>query len=840
MLFRSPSWLVLLPLLLIGGAWIARRATLARRVVAIRALIVVAVLGALADPVRPGLPESAPLLVLVDQSASLMPEQRAAAWDMAQRIARERAQARTTIAVFGQSVAIAADDAPPAIDHNGTNITAALQMAGGLQPAGGRVLLISDGGATTPGVDEAAQQLRAQGVAVDVLPLAEATRPDARVAALVLPPGLRAGQSFRGEVIIESTSAAQAVLAMWFNDEPISERSITVQAGRTTIDVTATVPREGIQRFRAELRLDDAHAENNVLDATALVGPPPRVLVVERQPDAAALLRDMLEQQGVQSEALRPADLSSRLSDLRRFDAIVLQDIPATALTIDQQRAVREFVRSLGHGLIVLGGANSYSLGGYKETPLEAALPVSMEVPPRRERQQVALLLIIDRSASMYGPNPRTSKFEMAKGAALAATQVLVPDDRVGVLTFDTTTEWNVPFTRIGEGLALTEIQDRIAAIELGGGTDIYRALGIGLPELARQEVAVRHAVLLTDGRSYISDPTAYDRLMAAARDVGMTLSTIAIGSDADIALLEHLANIGGGRYHFASDPEELPRLTLMETEIVREDPRIEGVFQPQPTGGHPIVRGFVPRQLPALEGYVAVTPRPEAEVVLQSPQGDPILAAWQYGLGRAVAWTSDSGEDWGRNWQRWGDSPVFWSQLLSYTFPDPSQGPLILRVDERGDAPVIVAEARHDDGSPLDLADVGVRIRTPSGEERTQRLTQVAPGRYESPLPVDETGAYTFGAALRKGERYVETSAGWTRAYPAEFATRPDRAVLERIATISDGRVLGGTEAAVGALEGEAPRPTQAFWPWLVGLALLLWPLEIAIRRGWLRRVRR
>ena len=839
MILRSPYWLLLLPLLLIVGGYIARRSSLPRTALWLRGIITTLVVVALADPVRPGTLAPAPLLVLVDQSASLTTEVRDRAWQTATRIAQERGSAHTTVAALGDDVIVSADLKQPDVGPNGTNIAAALRLAQGLQPQGGRVLLLSDGAATSPGVEEAAQALRSQGIVVDVLPLVDDAQLDARVAEISLPSGLRAGQQFRGQVTIESTGRTPARLVLWFNGERVGESAVNLEAGRQSFPMPGRVPNQGLQRFRAELVLDDAHAENNILDTTAYVGAPPKVLVIERQPDSAAGLRDILEQQGVQSEALRPADVSSRLSDLRRFDAIILQDISARALSLDQQSALREYVRSLGHGLLAIGGPNSYGLGGYKDTPLEDVLPVKMDTPPRRERQQVALLLIVDRSASMYGANPTESKLELAKGGALAATQVLVPDDRVGVLTFDTETDWTVPFTRIGQGLALSEIQDLIASIDYGGGTDIYRALGVGLPELARQDVAVRHAVLLTDGRSFSGGPEAYSRLVQAARDRGITLSTIAIGEDADKALLESLANQGGARYHFAADPQELPQLTLLETEIAREDPRIEGTFQPQPVGAHPIVRGFVPRQFPSLEGYVAVTPKNEAETILQSPEQDPVLSAWQYGLGRALAWTSDVGEHWGTEWQRWGESPTFWTQMLAYTFPDPSQGPLTARIDRSGEQPMIVVDARADNGTLLDLADVGARVEGPDGTESNVRLKQVAPGRYEAALSVSADGAYTVGIALRKADQQLEAFTGWAKPYPTEFALQPNRALLERIAEISEGRVLESPDQVVTAYQAERPRPTQAFWPWFVGAALLLWPFEIAVRRGWLRRRR-
>lgn len=837
--FREPAWLLLIPLLWLAGGWLARGRGVPRLALLLRAALVAAVLAALADPVRPGTAGPPPLLVLVDQSASLEPQAREDAWQTALRIRDERESAATIVAAVGADVAVVAEGEAPEVDAEGTDLARALELARGLQATGGRVLLISDGGATTPGADEIARQLGVAGIPVDVLPLQSGSEVDARVASIQLPAGLRAGQSFRGSVVVESSYTGPAELQLSFNGQPVGGGTVQLEAGRNTFPLPGNVPIEGVQRFRAELVLEDAYAENNALDKTAVVGPQPRVLVVERQPDSAAALRDTLEQQGVLSEARRPQDLPSRLSELGRFDAIVLQDVPATDLTLDQQSALREFVRSLGHGLLALGGANSYSLGGYKGTPLEEVLPVKMDTPPRRERQQVALLLIIDRSASMHGFDPRTSKLELAKGAALAATQVLVADDRVGVLTFDTDTYWTVPFSRIGQGLQLSEIQDLISGITYGGGTDIYRGIGIGLPELAQQDVTVKHAVLLTDGRSYTASDTQYEQLMQAARDNGITLSTIAIGEDADTELLDRLAQQGGGRYHFASDPQELPRLTLMETEIARQDPRVEGTFQPQPAGGHPITRGFVPSRFPQLDGYVAVTLKPEAEAVLTSPEQDPIMSAWQYGLGRAVAWTSDDGQEWGASWRDWDESGLLWTQALSYTFPDPTQGLLTLQVEQRQDGQVLVAEARGDDGAPLDLADVGARVTGPDGAASELRLKQIAPGRYEVPFATEQPGAYLVGAALRKGDQQFEAGAGWVRAYAVEYAVQPDRGLLERIAATSGGRVLQSADESAEALRGETQRPTLAYWPWLIGLALLLFVLEITVRRGWLRPAR-
>lgn len=856
MIFGTPQLLWLLPFVLLIVLLVAWRGTLARTALVLRMMLFTALIVALADPIRPGTSAPPPLLIMVDGSASIPEEQRAAAWQTAQDIAEQHGRNETTVALFGRDVAVAGDSTIPIVDTTASDIPRALELARGLlaDPAATqpnvepnqRVLLITDGASTTSGADAAAAQLRNAGIVVDVLTLASDNRLDTRVAEIAIPAGLREGQSYRGEIVLMATQPTSVLLRFTEDDQAITEQQVELEAGRNSVPFSGTAGRSGVHRYAAELQVDDAHAENNRLERAVVVGPPPRVLVVEHAPDSAAQLRDLLESGGVQSEARRAEDLPSQLSELDRFDAVVLQDVAADAMTDEQQQMLREYVRSLGKGLLVLGGANSYGLGNYKNTPLEDVLPVEMQPPPRRERQSVALLLIIDRSASMYGRDPRTSKLELAKGGAIAATQTLVADDRLGVLVFDNQTEWVVPFTSLSEGQSLGRIQDDIASIQFGGGTDIYQALAEGLPQLNAQSrvanIGAKHAVLLTDGRSY-GDTPDYDRLVNSARQGGVTLSTIAIGEDADRDLLEHLAKRGEGRYYFASDPQELPRLTLQETQILREDPRVEGEIQPQPAlqagQAHPTIRGFIPRRLPVIDGYVATTLKPSADMILQSSDGDAILAGWQYGLGRALAWTSDSGENWANSWQSWNESATFWSQLLSYTFPDPTMGPLQTRVEQTANGARIVAEARDTDGGPLDLANIGVLVRDPAGAEQTIRLKQSAPGTYEAPMPTTDgailPGAYRLSSALEKNGTRLEALAGWSQPYAEEYTdVELDPGLVERIARAGGGEVIPSAADALTTLTAPPVREPISFWPYFAGFAALLWPLEIYVRRRW------
>ena len=816
------------------GWWLARGARLHRLAVGLRVAIVALLLAALANPTRAGTSPPTPLVLLVDQSASLPVATRSQTWDAAQTAAANLRPFRPVqVVAWGADTALATGTQPPAINADGTDVAGALRLAGGLLPNGGDVVLMTDGAATTPNTLAEAPRLVAQGVTVNTVPLTN-TAVDVRIESLRVPTALREGERFSADVVVWSSDAGQVRLDLTSDNQPVAGRTVPVNVGRNAFSFQSQAGTRGFHQWSATISANnDAQSANNTLAAWTVVGPPPRVLVVERAPDSAAALRDALENAGLVTEAIRPNGLPTRLSQLGVYDSIVLHDVPATALSLDQQLALREYVRSLGHGLVTLGGDNSYSLGGYANTPLEEVLPVSMEPPPRRERPTVTLLLIVDRSASMLGQRGK-DKFSLALAAALAATESLGKDDTLGVLAFDTTNEWAVNFTTIGTGAQLSAIQNQITSIVAGGGTNIYGALEVGMTALDQQPGRVRHAVLLTDGRSGATG--SYEALIAPLRAKGITLSTIAIGTDADLPLLESLAKLGAGRYHFAATPEELPRLTLQETEIARQDPVVEGAFQANLGAPHPAIRGLDISSLPQFDGYVALTPKPQAEQLLRAPEGDVILATWQYGLGRATAWTSDAGERWTSDWSRWAGWGPMMAQIIAATYPDPANNLLRIETAVVGGQATITLDATDDAGIPLDLADVGVRVVAPDGSEEVLSARQFAPGRYRTTAQIPAEGAYQVLAALEQANTRLEARGGVVRPYSPEWAANPDPGLLTQLAAATGGRVDSLAALTTPPTAAEPIRPPRAWWPFLVAAALLLWLIEVAVRRGWLR----
>ena len=840
-IFRNPQFLLLLALLpVLALAWRWRGRRVSPVALALRLLSVALVIAALADPVRarPNV-EQGQLVLLVDQSDSLGDAGKASLRDQAATAARAQ-PGRVHVLYFGANTAPAAD---ASLRTDNSDIAGALKEARQLVGERGRIVLLSDGAQTRGDALAAAQAL---GIPIDTLAYPTPARPEIWVADMDVPRTLREGEEYTIGVVVGSSQAAEAQLAIDDGTAQLVAEQVRLSPGENRLTYQARAGAPGILRLRATLAPnsdgggggDDTFVQNNRGAATALVAPRPRVLLVESRAGTAAPLQTALRPAGIDAETIEAEEVPTRLSDLEKYEGVVLVDVAAGDLTLDQMIALREFVRSTGRGLVATGGRASFTLGAYKGTPLEEALPVEMSPPPRPERSNVTLLLIIDHSYSMAAARG-VSKFDMAKEAAILATEALRDEDRVGVLAFDDKQEWVVDFQTLGTGLSLGTIQERIATIQIGAGTDIRAALAVGLPALAAQPGTVRHAVLLTDGRSFETTRGPYRELIERARAANITLSSIAIGGDSDTELLQDLAQWGAGRYHFAAAPNDIPRLTLLESEIARTEPQVEGDFRADLQTPHPALRDFAPNEIPRLEGYVATTLKPAAELVLRSPEHDPVLAVWQYGLGRAIAWTPSIDAPWAQSWPSWPEYGKFWAQIIRYTLPEPDSGPLQIRVTPRDDRLVspsaatvtLSADAVSPNGEPLDLADTEATITLPNGTARSITLRQTAPGHYTEELALPTDGPYAIEVHQSKDGTEHTTSAGYVQRPSSEYLPAQGGAqLLAQISQATNGRTL--TDLGTLSPANVEQHDEIGLWLWLLLAAALLWPIEIAVRR--------
>ncbi|MDE2750023.1 MAG: VWA domain-containing protein [Chloroflexota bacterium] len=719
----------------------------------------------------------------------------------------------------------------------GTDIANAIQTGLSLFPpdASRRMVILSDGQATQGNAVARAQRAAVSGVEISYVPFFREAAPDVRITALDAPGRVAEKQSFDISVSIHAESATPATLLIFSGGGLIHEESLNLQAGDTRFSLTQTSENSGFLDFSAQIVVpgeNDNFSQNNQLGAFSQVVGPARVLLIRADESETAHLLPALAQAGLVVEVAAPGDLAVNMAGLAHYKCVILANVPATDLSGAQMSLLDQYVSDIGGGLVMIGGPESYAPGGYYQTPLERTLPVEMQIKDQRRLPQLTIAYLIDRSGSM-GQIGRSGvpNLELAKRAIVLSLELLQPSDRVAIGTFDTGGAWVAPFQPVNDAGALIAMTNTIRS---GGGTDILAGLRLVERDIIEEPSQIKHLILLTDGGA---SPTGLVELTERLHDVfNVSLSAIAIGRSPG-PMLEPMAEAGGGNFYRVEDVEQIPLIFAQETVLASRSYIVEETFSPRVTGSSAIIDGI--GETPPLRGYVATTPKIAAQRILSGPEpySDPILASWQYGLGRVVAWTSDASARWANEWVPWEDFSRFWGQVVAWSVNAGASEHLETRVLLENDRARIVVDARDDDGEFLDGLHLTSALLNPAGDSVRIPLQQTAPGRYEATFEPKNEGAYfltTSGEAqLGEGAASLTDLNGWVMSYSPEYIPRPDDdGALAEIADITGGRNLAERPADVFAHDlGERQAATD-IWERLLLLALILLPLDIAIRR--------
>jgi hypothetical protein len=503
---------------------------------------------------------------------------------------------------------------------------------------------------------------------------------------------------------------------------------------------------------------------------------------------------------------------------------------------------LQSYVRDLGGGLVAIGGPNSYGVGGYFETPLEETLPVEMRIRDQERIPQLTMLYVIDRSGSMEMAGPSgISNLELAKEAISRSFDLLNDYDRTGVISFDVDAYFVLELQDVGDGMNREAMRAQVGTLRPGGGTNIRQAVESADTVLRDDPSQLKHIILLTDGGS---DPTGIvSNVNDMYENFGITTSVVAIGQNY-ATWLQDVAVAGRGKFHLAYDVSSIPAIFTAETLIATRSYIFEDEFFPGLSARHPIIAGI--DSTPSLLGYVATTPKDTATVILRGPEDDPILAAWQYGLGRSVAFTSDASSRWAANWIGWDRYSDFWSQAIRWTIVEGGTSNVEAQVVQRGEQAVLVVDARDSQGNYLNGLRLDASVVNSQLDRQTLPLQQTAPGRYEAVFTPEREGSYFITVAGSKpatteGENpeTVVQSTGWVLSYSAEYridVTGAEQeqplATLRRITQITGGGMLGKEPEGAFSHDLNQQRAAQPVWQYFVLAALLLLPIDVASRR--------
>lgn len=769
------------------------------------------------------------VIFVVDESKSITDAKQAAAW-MEQAIDAKRPEDGFAILGVGEKPAV---EYPLSLDNdpnielglvqnpNFTNLSSGLRLAEGLAEPGynPRVVLLSDGEQNIGDAAREAAYLQERGVRVDVVKLTRHMGAEVLLQSAAVPATLYQGETFNLNAVLESTVATSAELRIYEDNKPVTTTRVDLKKGETRLAIPLKATDSGFHRYRVEVQAgQDSLAANNTAYAYGEVEGRPTALIVEGEQGEAKWLTQALNASGFPYELRTPATMPHELEDMRRYAAIVLGNVSGTEVPETTQKAIETAVRDFGVGLMMTGGEDSFGLGGYFSTPVEKALPVYMDIRNKEKIPSLGLMLVIDRSGSMG-----FDKMELAKEAARRSTQMLSPQDTLAVLAFDSAPWWVIEPTQVTDPEAL---QEKISGIQAQGGTSIYPALVEAFDRLQTVETKRKHIILLTDGQSPEGD---YEGLTGKMREAGITMSTVAVGTDADTALLERLAEMAKGRFYQTTDSQNVPQIFSKETALAGKTYIEDNPFTPA-IGQAGELMPLFEKGLPPINAHIATTAKETAETVLANPKGEPLLVRWQYGLGRSVAWTSDAKGVWSNHWAAWEGSSPFWNQLLTWMLPQYRTTAFDLQASAgagQGSLQVNLKQTMEP-GAVLKA-----EIITADLTRQEVPLLLKAPGQYAGNFDAAKPGTYMISVQETKGGQTLRTaSTGLSVPYSPEYALpRDGDAILQAIATAGGGAVLDDPSEAYA--DNLPPKwQSRDISLLLLLLAALLWPFDIALRR--------
>ena len=821
---------------------------------AMRLVILLLLIGALAG-VRLRLPSrDVAVIFAVDQSASISPAAQNAARDfVAKALEKQGASDDAGVIGFARDAEVWQPPAPglrpkewPVLkERAATDFERAFDFASAIFPTDKkrRLVLLSDGNDTSGRALPAAMDLVKAGVELFTVPLRNAAASEVLVERVEIPRRLKTGEPFDLAANIRSNVETTAKVKLYQNQFLIEQRDVTLKPGDNDFRAPNLHADGNFISYEVEVvPARDTSVENNRAQATASLRGQPRVLIVDGDETKIRPLAEALRGEKMQVETRGALGLPKTLEDLQQFDLLALSDVSALHMGREQMELYRRWVQDFGGGFLMIGGENSYGVGGYFRTPVEQMLPVRMEHEDRLDTPSVALLVVLDRSGSMTAQVQGQTKMSLANQGAVLALNVLQPKDYFGVLAVDVRSHTVVPLAQ--HATRSSEEQKILSVTAGGGGIYIYTSLVEAFGQIRDIPARIKHIIVFSDaadaeeknggemGDGARGGGSSLD-LASAMLASKITTSVVALGleADKDTAFLRQLAERGNGRFYLTSDATTLPQIFSTETMKVAQSSLVEEPFLAVPAKKSALTAGLDWAQAPLLLGYNATKQKPTADILLATERGEPLLATWRYGLGQAAAFTSDAKSRWAAEWLAWPGYGKFWAQTVRGLMRKSDQASFEVQSRESGDRLSLTIDAVKPDGDFRNQLPITVNALGPGGETKTVAAGQSGPGQYYAQLDLAPEGT-TIVSVNSPDLPDGGYTFGHTRSYPREFlSTDTNEPLLRSLAEITHGK-FAPTPAEIFARPEIAAPQRRDITDSLLIAALTLLPLDIWMRR--------
>ncbi|MBN2080857.1 VWA domain-containing protein [bacterium] len=718
---------------------------------------------------------------------------------------------------------------------NYTDISRALQLAVASFPANAqkRLVLVTDGNENIGNSLAEARVARDNGVELVVVEAGSRLGAEVVLASLEAPTRASLGETVNVRFMLDSNVATPADISLIRNGQHVDTTTINVRPGKEVYDFPVQIDQSGF--FTYELAVEpqlDSITENNRAYAFSVVGGQPRLLFASCDPNDLNYLPPMLNAHNIQVDAVPPSGIPYSFNDFMLYDGIIFSDIAAYDITEDQMKMIQTMVRDYGRGFLMIGGDKSFGPGGYFDTPIEETLPVDMDFRRKKITPSTLVICLIDKSGSMGATVGGQTKIDMAKESCKAVVRLQTERDYVAVMGFDAVGQWVVRPTR---GINKAETLAQISSMQAGGGTDLYPALAAAYDATKDLPVQIRHVIVFTDG---MVAPADFQGLTSQMKADNYTISTVAFGTDADVPFLKDLARLGDGNAYEANSLHDLPRIFTREVFLANKATLVEEPFAARPTSEHQLISAIPWGSAPALYGYVSSTPKETAQVPLLTHKDDPLLAVWNYGLGKSAAFTSDAKNRWARNWLDWSGYERFWTGMARWLRSDLDSSGVDVTTSISGNQGLIQVSALGEEGEFVNYGQLEARITDPELESQTFQLDQVGPGQYEGRFTATENGNYFINVVqlVENAEGQPEVAgaqaAGLSVSYSPEYKNLQANNFLLNHLQSSSLAPEGLTLPGLFTEQRKPQRRLEDAWELFTLIALCLWLLDVAVRR--------
>lgn len=672
-----------------------------------------------------------------------------------------------------------------------------------------RIVLATDGRDAQGHLPSAIAAAHQAGVEVSLMPAGSSPPVDSiAISGVETPRLVRAGETLDVAFTLHAASERRIQVEALLDGRSVATSTVDVPAGSSSHRMSVTFP-EAPQAHTLELVAQaDGITLNDRWRSLTFVLPKPRVRIYHEADRPAPALARVLAESGMDVETMPPASAPTELAHYDPQALVVADEVDLGDFSEAQQEALRQYVETLGGGLITVTGSHPV-----RRTPRILREIEPVEPPPAvPEPRPLELVIVIDRSSSMSG-----IAMDQARRAGVAAVRSLRRDALVGAVAFSSAADRiqaPVPMDRADTVIGF------IQGVHASGGTNIAAAIQAANRIMSSDPRYIHHVILVSDGES---EPQSAIAAAMALAGRGVSISTITIGSYSQ--LLSEIARIGRGRYH-TTTASGLTSLVVSEA-MYRQPPANRQVaFRPRIESLLPMLDGVPLESMPMLGGHALATAKRGATVALSASDRMPLFAHWHRGLGQVATFTSATSGGWADSMRA---SPVFrafWSSV--------AKGMLRTRTIEKPRI-TIEADAVDQDLRIVTITSPFVSMEAP--EARIFRdadagarleLTPKGPGVFQAQVPIERGFLVTARMPFDPDPAAAE---GDEEPYPRALrAFGPDAEALSRLAALGGGSVLDAPSEIFEA-DGEAV-VRRAMRTWVLVAALLAYAASLLLLR--------